>query len=736
MSTLGTKSKSEELEIVQKAQRGRKASDELKDCLNGTVVQFVVSRTWNRDKVPEICERVWTAVGDTLWRYPANSGEFESWVLAIAEEVVQDYGMGTEVGLSSKNSGTNAVPTERKESVEEVNQLVRDLFEGQRAFEKLINTFGSSVCGRIAIKIGDLEKAKDISQQAWTNAWNFLNSYDPEKSKKGFKPWIDAISKNLFYSSLRHDYGYVEHGDFECDKSNGKTIDSESERDNLVRGNRQYFRLETVFSDITSRKRTSTDRNIEADISGVVSAQDSERERDKAGEKLFSLLELCCVRPHKLIAWAFTKLLSWDKTEEETLGEDLGLATLGSLSNLFCEEYYLERFPRKAGFELFCRELGEGLFRKRLQTRVSYVYPGLESADFAVAGQTFVEDVRLSVFRTGGSQWNTERDRWVHAVKFQLKKAVYGENLLPLRLFGLLASAPVMPHKIVTFGFLKLLEWKREFMIEKLRDLRLEEMAQQFFDYYIAACPGLKEDSRFRRATGGLEAVLNKEAREVYLRELEGWDRALVRDLPFSIFLSNIRQRDLSDWCEFTKEQWAANAAEQMRDGKVSSRLGAELCSLLLYSLAKPHEIILTGLVDLLGMLPEQLDSEYGKSTLRESAETLAEKLEDAFWGDQRKWSLDEGFDFLRERVERRVSDVYQEKEWKGQREEFGEQRLGEIEIRTFCQEERGFEQMVSESVRLARSAWGTEITRRAKRSELWRDRKEKTRSQRSAGLE
>jgi len=93
------------------------------------------------------------------------------------------------------NSLTDLNPDERE------GQIIHLVLSGDTdKFRILVEQYQSNVFNLISRLLKDRERAMDISQEAFVNAYKALKSYDP---KRPFAPWLLKIAKNCALGELR-----------------------------------------------------------------------------------------------------------------------------------------------------------------------------------------------------------------------------------------------------------------------------------------------------------------------------------------------------------------------------------------------------------------------------------------------------------------------------------------------------------------------------------------------------
>ena len=63
----------------------------------------------------------------------------------------------------------------------------------RRAFERLVDRFAGPVARVLASRIGDVDRAEDLSQDVWVRAFRGLAGWQPDRS---FRAWLFGIALN------------------------------------------------------------------------------------------------------------------------------------------------------------------------------------------------------------------------------------------------------------------------------------------------------------------------------------------------------------------------------------------------------------------------------------------------------------------------------------------------------------------------------------------------------------
>ena len=74
------------------------------------------------------------------------------------------------------------------------NVLLRAREGDERAFEVLVNAYGSLVLGLAWRFVRDRQEAEDLSQEVFLRVYRFLDRYDPDRP---FEPWLRKVAMNL-----------------------------------------------------------------------------------------------------------------------------------------------------------------------------------------------------------------------------------------------------------------------------------------------------------------------------------------------------------------------------------------------------------------------------------------------------------------------------------------------------------------------------------------------------------
>ena len=79
--------------------------------------------------------------------------------------------------------------------------LAKLALEGDHAaFARLVSRYQRRVTGFLAQMVGDLELARDLTQEAFLRVWNALDRFDP---RYRFSTWLFRIAHNLGIDQLR-----------------------------------------------------------------------------------------------------------------------------------------------------------------------------------------------------------------------------------------------------------------------------------------------------------------------------------------------------------------------------------------------------------------------------------------------------------------------------------------------------------------------------------------------------
>jgi len=133
--------------------------------------------------------------------------------------------------------------------------------------------------------------------------------------------------------------------------------------------------------------------------------------------------------------------------------------------------------------------------------------------------------------------------------------------LIRLEVLRLTTICCAKPHQVISFDFIKLLEWRPKEVVKELSDKKLRDLAENFVNDYLDTFKGFFNRERLCEYYSDLCLKLERLVKEVYLepeyeeRIIKYFASTRVENLILKEFYGTNPEASLADWCYKVKER-------------------------------------------------------------------------------------------------------------------------------------------------------------------------------------